>query len=169
MCALILIMSTNAKTILAFSAISACFSALHHVTESPFMAENSEPDERIHLFSVEQGLATLAAMLGALIAGFLPQYLIASEGMSLVEAYRWAVHIGIVWWFLSLIPAIMLKRHVSEEVAQARAEVAQDGRSGWLSALRNPKTVYRFVAIGTLLSLGAVSYTHLTLPPNYSV
>jgi len=153
-CALILIMSTDANTILAFSAVSACFSALHHVTESPFMAENSEPEERIHLFSVEQGLATLAAMAGALIAGFLPQYLINSEGLTLVEAYRWAVHIGIAWWFLSLIPAIMLKRYVSEEVAKAREEVAQEERSGWFSALRSPETVYRFVVIGTLLSLG---------------
>ena len=154
-CALILIMSTDATMILAFSAVSACFSALHHVTESPFMAENSEPEERIHLFSVEQGLATLAAMAGALIAGFLPHHLMVSEGMTLVEAYRWAVHIGIAWWFLSLIPAIMLKRYVSEEVAQARAEVALEERSGWLSAIRTPKTVYHFVVIGTLLSLGA--------------
>jgi len=154
-CALILIMSTDATMILAFSAVSACFSALHHVTESPFMAENSEPEERIHLFSVEQGLATLAAMAGALIAGFLPQHLMVSEGMTLIEAYRWAVHIGIAWWFLSLIPAIMLKRYISEEVAQARAEVALEERTGWLSAIRTPKTVYRFVVIGTLLSLGA--------------
>ena len=78
-----------------------------------------------------------------------------SEGMTLIEAYRWAVHIGIAWWFLSLIPAIMLKRHVSEEVAQARAEVAMEERSGWLSAIRTPKTVYRFVVVGTLISLGA--------------
>ena len=153
-CALVLIMSTDATMILAFSAVSACFSALHRVTESPFMAENSEPEERIHLFSVEQGLSTLAAMAGALIAGFLPRYLMSSEGMTLIEAYRWAVHIGIAWWFLSLIPAIMLRRYVSEEVARARAEVAQEKRGGWLSAIRTPKTVYHFVVIGTLLSLG---------------
>ena len=153
-CALILIMSTNANTILLFSALSACFSAMHHVTESPFMAENSEPEERIHLFSVEQGLGTLAAMAGALIAGFLPQYLMDSEGLTLVEAYRWAVHIGIAWWFLSLIPAVMLRRYVSEEVAKARAEVEGNRREGWLSAIQNPRTVYRFVVIGTLLSLG---------------
>ena len=153
-CALVLIMSETAEMILAFSAVSACFSALHRVTESPFMAENSEPEERIHLFSVEQGLATLAAMAGALIAGFLPGHLMSTEGMTLVDAYRWAVHIGIAWWFLSLIPAVMLRRHVSEEVARARAEVAQEERGGWMSAIRTPKTVYRFVVIGTLLSLG---------------
>ena len=153
-CALVLIMSTDATMILAFSAVSACFSALHRVTESPFMAENSEPEERIHLFSVEQGLSTLAAMAGALITGFLPGHLMSSGGMTLVEAYRWAVHIGIAWWFLSLIPAIMLRRYVSEEVARARAEVAQEKRGGWLSAIRTPKTVYHFVVIGTLLSLG---------------
>ncbi|MEC8997929.1 MAG: MFS transporter [Candidatus Thermoplasmatota archaeon] len=153
-CALVLIMSETAEMILAFSAVSACFSALHHVTESPFMAENSEPEERIHLFSVEQGLATLAAMAGALIAGFLPEHLMSTEGMTLVDAYRWAVHIGIAWWFLSLIPAVMLRRHVSEEVTRARAEVAQEERGGWMSAIRTPKTVYRFVVIGALLSLG---------------
>jgi len=153
-CALVLIMSETAEMILAFSAVSACFSALHHVTESPFMAENSEPEERIHLFSVEQGLATLAAMAGALIAGFLPGHLMSTEGMTLVDAYRWAVHIGIAWWFLSLIPAVMLRRHVSEEVTRARAEVAQEERGGWMSAIRTPKTVYRFVVIGALLSLG---------------
>ena len=153
-CALVLIMSETAEMILAFSAVSACFSALHHVTESPFMAENSEPEERIHLFSVEQGLATLAAMAGALIAGFLPGHLMSTEGMTLVDAYRWAVHIGIAWWFLSLIPAVMLRRHVSEEVTRARAEVSQEERGGWMSAIRTPKTVYRFVVIGALLSLG---------------
>ena len=153
-CALVLIMSETAEMILAFSAVSACFSALHRVTESPFMAENSEPEERIHLFSVEQGLATLAAMAGALIAGFLPGHLMSTEGMTLVDAYRWAVHIGIAWWFLSLIPAVMLRRHVSEEVARARAEVVQEERGGWMSAIRTPKTVYHFVVIGTLLSLG---------------
>ena len=153
-CALVLIMSETAEMILAFSAVSACFSALHRVTESPFMAENSEPEERIHLFSVEQGLATLAAMAGALIAGFLPGHLMSTEGMTLVDAYRWAVHIGIAWWFLSLIPAVMLRRHVSEEVARARAEVVQEERGGWMSAIRTPKTVYHFVVIGALLSLG---------------
>ncbi|GIT75022.1 MAG: hypothetical protein Ct9H300mP30_0840 [Methanobacteriota archaeon] len=48
----------------------------------------------------------------------------------------------------------MLKRYVSEEVTKARAEVAQEERSGWFSGVRSPETVYRFVVIGTLLSLG---------------
>ena len=54
-CSLILIMSEDPTTILAFSAIAACFGSLHHVTEVPFMAENSNPGERIHLFAVGSG------------------------------------------------------------------------------------------------------------------
>ena len=89
-CSLVLIMSIDGTTILAVSAISACFGALHHVTEIPFMAENSEPRERIHLFSVGSGFRTLAAMFGALVAGFLPRMLMG-DGMEMVEAYRFAV------------------------------------------------------------------------------
>ena len=36
------------------------------------MAENSEPPERVHLFSVSASIRTAAAMVGSLLAGALP-------------------------------------------------------------------------------------------------
>ena len=154
-CALLLIMSTDGTTILALSAVAACFSSLHHVTEVPFMAENSEPSERIHLFSVGSGFRTIAAMLGALVAGFLPRML-ADDGMSTIEAYRWAVHIGIVGWFLSLIPAVMLRKNPILEVDDEPEEgVGEVARKGLFSAIKTPQMVIRFVAISSILALGA--------------
>jgi MFS family permease len=151
-CAVILIMSTDGVTILAFSAIASAFGALHHVTEVPFMAENSEPKERIHLFSVGSGFRTLAAMFGALVAGFLPRMLVG-DGMELVDAYRYAVYVGIGWWFISLIPAVLLRRNpiIEEEEEAATEEV----RKGLFSAIKSPQTVFRFVAISAILGLGS--------------
>ncbi len=151
-CAVILIMSTDGVTILAFSAIAAAFGALHHVTEVPFMAENSEPKERIHLFSVGSGFRTLAAMFGALVAGFLPRML-AGDGMEMVDAYRYAVYVGIGWWFISLIPAVLLRRN---PIIEEEEEAATEGvRKGLFSAIRSPQTVFRFVAISAILGLGS--------------
>ncbi|PXY70903.1 MAG: hypothetical protein CXX83_01695 [Methanobacteriota archaeon] len=156
-CSVVLIMSTDATTILAFSAIAACFGSLHHVTEVPFMAENSEPKERIHLFSVGTGFRTLAAMFGALIAGYLPLMLVG-DGMSTIDAYRLAVHVGIGGWFLSLIPAILLRRNpIIEEDDEVTSDSSSSGGSkkGLFSAIKTPQTVFRFVMISAVLSLGA--------------
>src|SRR6185503_17916608 len=45
---------------------------LHHVSETAFMAENSTPRERVHLFSVGGSLSTAVGILGALIAVSFP-------------------------------------------------------------------------------------------------
>ena len=150
--ALLLISTGNSAVILVASAVAAAFGALHHVTEAPFMAENSEPAERIHLFSVGSGFRTLAAMIGALVAGFTPRWMAATWNLSTVAAFRWAAYIGVAWWFLSLIPAVLMRPYVSQEVAQARAEVPR-GR-GLLSGVQSPGLIVRFVTIGALLGLG---------------
>lgn len=121
------------------------------------MAENSEPKERIHLFSVGTGFRTLAAMFGALIAGYLPLMLVG-DGMSTIEAYRLAVHVGIGGWFLSLIPAILLRRNpIIEEDDEGVSNSSASGgpKKGLFSAIKTPQTVFRFVMISAVLSLGA--------------
>ncbi len=158
--ALLQILSVNPVVLLTAPAISAMFGALHHVTESPFMAENSERRERVHLFSVSDGLRTLSAMAGSLIAGFLPLWLAAELSIEKVTAYRYAVFIGISWWFLSLIPALMLRQHVSQEVAEARQEATPEaatrrGLRRLFANVKNPVIIGKFLLVDGLLSLGA--------------
>lgn len=156
--AVVLISTMDPTLILVASGVSAGFGAMHYVTESPFIAENSEPAERLHLFSVGSGFRTLAAMLGALTAGFLPGWLRGQYGLSDLGAFRWATYLGIAWWFASLIPAVKMRRYVSEEVAAARA----DGGSSGIAGLRNPVVVFKFVTVGALLSLGGGFVLRLT-------
>ncbi len=151
--ALIQIMSTVPVVLIVAPAIQAAFSALHHVTESPFMAENSEPEERVHLFSVGSGMRTLAAMAGALIAGFGPGWIAESFDLTKVSAFRWATMVGIGWWFLSLIPAVMLRPYTSKEVAEAMKEPVPT--SGLFSGIRSPTTIRRLLIVASLIALGA--------------
>lgn len=156
--AVILITTLDSEVILVASAVSAAFGAMHRVTESPFIAENSEPRERLHLFSVGSSFRTLAAMAGALTAGFLPGWLEESRGLSQLDAFRWAVYGGIAWWFVSLIPAVAMRRYVSDEVAAARSQASPTNRLG----LYNPTVVAQLVAVGALLALGGGFVLRLT-------
>ena len=106
--------STRSETmLLAVPAFGAFFGNLHHTAEPAFMAENSKREERVHLFAVAGSLRTFSAMTGALLAGLIPALLIDSVGK--VDAYRFATYAGLALWFLSLIPAFMLRTFEAEE------------------------------------------------------
>src|SRR6185503_1457923 len=54
--------------------VSAMAGSLHHVSETAFMAENSAPRERVHLFSVGGSLSTAVGIVGSLIAASFPAF-----------------------------------------------------------------------------------------------
>ncbi|MBI1730067.1 MFS transporter [Candidatus Acetothermia bacterium] len=153
---LIQILSINPAVLLVSPAIGALFGALHNVTEPAFMAENSQKEERVHLFSVSDGLRTLSAMLGSLAAGFLPLWIAIQFDIDKVVAYRYATFIGIAWWFLSLIPALLLRQQVAEKIRTTHA--VDNHKSIWKRAfpnLKNPKLIGKFLLVNALISLGA--------------
>jgi MFS family permease len=110
---LIVINSSSEMMLLTTPVFASFFGNMHHTAEPAFMAENSKPKERIHLFAVAGSFRTFSAMMGALIAGTVPA-LFADE-LGIVTAYRYAVYGGLVLWFLSLIPALMLRSNEAEE------------------------------------------------------
>jgi len=151
--ALIQILSVNPVVLLVSPAISALFGSLHHVTEPAFMAENSARRERVHLFSVAGGLRTLAVTGGSLIAGFLPLWAAGQFGLDTLTAYRGATFIGISWWFLSLIPALLLRAHARPD--RDVPPVPARGLRGLLANVRNPGVIWRLLLVNGLISLGA--------------
>jgi len=90
--------------------------------------ENSKPSERVHLSSLASSVRTFSAMAGALMAGIVPLMFIDSIGK--VVAYRYATYAGLALWFLSLIPALMLRSAEAVERPEAgRAKAAGSGRT----------------------------------------
>lgn len=147
---LVAIFSTNYWVLLLTPVVGALFSAMHGVAEPAFMAENSEPRERVHLFSVSSGVRTLAVMGGQLLVAALP---IAPDS-NVVDIYRWAAVVGILGWFLSLIPAVLLKQRPRPD--EAGPKVAAPATSPALfRSIRNPKTVWQLVLTSSSVAIGA--------------
>ena len=110
---LIVINSSSEMMLLTTPVFASFFGNMHHTAEHAFMAENSKRKERIHLFAVAGSFRTFSAMMGALIAGMVPA--LFADQLGIVTAYRYAVYGGLVLWFLSLIPALMLRSNEAEE------------------------------------------------------
>ncbi len=125
--------------------VSSLAGNLHHVSETAFMAENSTARERVHLFSVGGSLSTAVGIVGALIAASFPAF-VAWFGTQL-DAYRAATMFGIALWFLSLIPAFMLREQAPASSGARRVSIG-------LGSIKHPALVARLVTTGALLSVG---------------
>ena len=143
---IISILSTNEGVLVATAALGSFAGALHYVSEPAFMAENSEPLERVHLFSVATGLRTASAMIGSLVAGFVP--VLAAGLADKVTLYRVATLIGLAVWGISLVPALLLRG--ADRPSEARGR----GIAGLLSAIHHPDRVAKLVAVAAFTSLG---------------
>ena len=143
---LITIFSVDQGILLATGVLAAIAGTLHGVSEPAFMAENSESRERVHLFSVSDGLRTLSAMVGSLLGGFVP--LLAASLADKVTLYRASIFIGIFIWALSLIPALMLRGK------DTPSERAPRGIRNVFAGLRHRDRVLQLVAVGGIGALG---------------
>src|SRR5919204_1336733 len=92
------------------------------------------------------GLLSVVGMVGSLIAAAHPAFVGWFGGQ--LPAYRAATLIGVVLWFVSLIPALMLRE-------QPRADAATSPRVAiGLRHIRHPGLVARLATTGALLSVG---------------
>lgn len=158
----VIMISTRSEfVLLALPVLGAYFGNLHHTAEPAFMAENSQPRERVHLFAVATSLRTLSAMIGALIAGLVPLLFIDSLGK--VDAYRYATYAGLALWFFSLIPAVMLRSYEAveqpEREAETRPAMRDAGTGKWrlaslFSGVRHPRRIFYFAVTSAFIALG---------------
>lgn len=145
--ALVLVTVPNPTLILALAPLDFFLGTLHMVTETPFMADNSQPGERVHLFSFAGGIRTLAAFGGALLAGYLGGLYPLTDPNTLAFM-RLALYVGIGGWFASLIPAFFIRK------------LADEGRRGKRFFIKNPRNVAGIVLVDGALYAGYA----LTIP-----
>ena len=159
----LLMISTQDYNILLYGpAAVAFFNNLHHTSEAAFMMENSRPRERVHLFSVAGSFRTLSAMTGALIAGLVPLLFIDDIGK--VAAYRYASYAGLSLWFISLIPALMLRSMEAEERPEKqteRVDGAPNRIAGLFADIKHPRRIAYFVLTSAILGLGTAAVAPL--------
>jgi len=78
----------------------------HGVAGAPFMADNSDPEERPLLFSLAQVLSTAMFMVGSLIGGYLPP--LFGSGEPTIGGFRLALFTTIPLLIVGLIPIYLV-------------------------------------------------------------
>lgn len=136
--------------------LTGIFMAFVQVAGVPFLAENSSPSERVHLFSIHFALMTVANVIGSLLGGVIADVLQLLPQFGAVEALRWALLIGSLIFFSALLPLFKLenrKVNISEltnvsKVDGASKEVEQDFK-------KNMILIFHFTFASILIGFGS--------------
>ncbi|MBI4328462.1 MAG: MFS transporter [Chloroflexi bacterium] len=115
-----LLFTLEPSIILVLAAIAGFGEAFHGVTGAPFMMENSEPQERPHLFSLNASFLQLSNFGGSLAGGLLPLLWATTLGIPPVDpsAARWALVTGLPLTLGALLPLVFM-REKSVELAES--------------------------------------------------
>lgn len=119
--------------------------ALSMVSASPFMANNSDEQNRVTLFSLQSALMTGAGFVGNLLGGRVPEAYAAATHTAAdgTEALRMALFAATFLQFLGLLPVLWLR---------PSGKTKPEGRS---FAVRDKATMARLVLPNILVGLGA--------------
>lgn len=130
---------------------------------APFMADNSQPQDRTQLFSLQFAIGTFTHFIGSVGGGFLPRLYANWLGVPTdsTPALRATLLTAGFCILTSLIPLLMLKeekrkktqeQEISKDSAEAHSSKSKM-KKRWLP--RNPKLVLWLILPETLIGLGA--------------
>lgn len=121
------------------------FNALSMVANTPFLAENTTKEERMHLFSINFALMTFASMVGNIIGGGLPS-LLGTIGLTVRWAQKVTLLVAAGTTFAAAIPMLSIRE---QRVVTNRARKTEKAK--WSDLL----TIGKFVIAQALVGFGA--------------
>ncbi|WP_217585804.1 MFS transporter [Lentibacillus saliphilus] len=82
------------------------FTAFLQVSTIPWLAENSDAKQRVHLFSLHAALMTASQVIGSLLGGFLTDFfsLVTSD----LASIRYTLIVGSVFYLLAFLPIVKM-------------------------------------------------------------
>jgi len=113
---------THEHPILMFGFMAGTVWALAQVSGVPFLAENSKPSERMHLFSIHFAMVTVANVVGNLLGGTIADGLQALFDIGIVESIRISLIVGASIFTISLIPLLKLKAVPKVKVVEKQTD-----------------------------------------------
>ncbi len=107
----VMVLFPSTRVLLLMNLLWGVANSLAAVTMSPFLMENSGPEERTYLFSFGSGLQMAAASVGNWIGGYLPSWVGLARGVDAThsQAYGGALLIIAVTYSLALVPLILMR------------------------------------------------------------
>lgn len=142
---LLLALAHGPALVIVGALVQGAGAALSVVSGSPFMANNSDEQSRVTLFSVQNALMTGAGFLGNLLGGRVPEFYAAATQTEVhgLEALRAALLVAVALQFLGLLPVLGLR---------PTGKTTQRGGS---FTVRNKAMMARLVIPSLLVGLGA--------------
>ena len=135
--------------------LTGIFMAFVQVSGVPFLAENTKPKERVHMFSLHFALMTVANVIGSLFGGVFSDVLQVTLSLGAVESIRWALLIGAITFTIGLIPLFKLQnKNPLPIVVQQIVEEQQKSKIDE-SLKRNLILIFHFSFASLLVGLGS--------------
>jgi predicted MFS family arabinose efflux permease len=110
--------------------------SLTWVAAAPFMMRNSTHKERTYLFSLHFGTYLLAAIVGSLGGGYLPNLFAHYVGFKAI-AFRYSLYLSVFLSILALIPFIMI-------TPEKKVIEPSEGKGGWDKKLLTERGILLF-------------------------
>jgi len=120
----------SAAGLMVFAVGFGLMHALLDVSNAPFVAENSSPSERTHLFSVQFAVRLFASFFGSLGAGLLPTQFgrILRVGSESPGAYRATLLLSAAIFVLALVPLFRVRSSHAVTPANAASPLRPTGK-----------------------------------------
>jgi MFS family permease len=107
----------NPILIFAFGLVQGAGFMLYRVSQPPFIMAVSKKENQAIIFSLNFGLLTIAATIGNLVAGQVPDWLYRWLGIiqGSAASYQWVITAGILLAATSLIPVFLIREEKSAQ------------------------------------------------------
>jgi MFS family permease len=138
-------------TVNLFEGFGGLASILFWVAQAPFMMENSKPEERTHLFSMNLATWFLSNMAGSFAGGFLPGGFSNLFGLETenVMVYRAALTVSVVFLFSCLLPYYAIKERPDQ-----KDNATMESKFS-LKAIQSRAVIGKLMLTSGLIGLGA--------------
>lgn len=132
-------------SLFGFGLLASMFQALFNISVSPFYLRNSNPQQRVHLFSMNSSLNMFAYLVGYLIGGYLPDVVsYIAPTFTKLELYRASIMIALGIVFSSNLLFMNIKRVPIPKVKKRLFEGLREKEWNILAKLILPKLCFAF-------------------------
>lgn len=143
---------TTEQPMLMLAFITGIVWAFVQVSGVPFLAENSLPTERMHLFSIHFSLVTVANVVGSLLGGIVAD-LFQIGGLDAVLSIRYSLFAGGLIFLIGILPLFKITNKVKVTVDKAMSEDKPKKDHSVLR--RNLKMILLFSLANLLIGTGS--------------
>jgi MFS family permease len=141
---------TSGWALIAGSILFGMATACSTVASSPFMAENSSRDDRIHLFSINAAIGMASAIIGSLAGGLLPGFVSWAMGVETdnLLSYRLTLYLSLAAVLMTLLPILSIRE-------KDPPAIDRNERFRLVARVIRTPTVRRLVLVNVLVGIGA--------------